>query len=61
MKGFRVSHLIHCIMKRLYESRHDGLRDVADSKTDDLLIRICGSIGIHLFCDGRKQIASRQF
>ena len=42
------------------DRRSDGLRYIADPQTDQLLIRVCVRICIHLFRNGAEQITARK-
>ena len=48
-KGFRPGHFVHRPVKRRDNRRGKGLCHIADSKTDNLFIRMCRRIGVHLF------------
>ena len=60
MKGLRAAHLIDRLMHRLYDRRSKRLRHVADTETDNLLIRICRRVSVYLLADRAEKIASRQ-
>ncbi len=52
LKGLRPGHFVHRPVKRRDNRRGKGLCHIADSKTDNLFIRVRRRIGVHLFSYG---------
>ena len=57
-EGGCICLLIYCLMEGIYHYLRQRLGHIADSETDDLLVRICLLICSDLLRDSGKKIAA---